>query len=52
MFQMSVRHFQASPYPVISMCIGNAYPKITVAAKARFREQELLVRDADDYSAK
>jgi hypothetical protein len=28
-------------------CFGNAYPKITVTAKARFQEQEPLVRDGD-----
>jgi hypothetical protein len=40
--------FPPFPHFVISMaCFGNAYPRITVAAKARFREQEPLVRDGD-----
>ena len=40
--------FPPFPHFVISMaCFGNAYPKITVAAKACFREQEPLVRDGD-----
>ncbi len=38
--------FPLFPYSVMS-CFGNAYHKITVAAKARFREQEPLVRDGD-----
>jgi hypothetical protein len=43
--------FPCFPHFVILMaCFGDLYPKITVTAKARFREQEPLVRDAGYFA--